>query len=150
MFGGTWNEQSTNFGTPICDVASCGLGGGTGPFAGTFWVWIGGIAGSSESASVGQTVTIPPGVATLSFEFEIPSCDGFGFDTFGVSMDNVPLYSTDDLDPACGNVGYKLIQIDVSQFADGGQHTLSVSGSTDSFFTPTNFMVDNVQLIACQ
>src|SRR5687768_9202694 len=38
-----WTIQtSTNFGTPLCSVGSCGVGGGTAdPFAGSNWAWFG-------------------------------------------------------------------------------------------------------------
>ena len=55
-----WNpETSTNFGTPLCDVPSCGTGGGASPpRTGAFWLWFGGIP-APETATLGQTVTIP-------------------------------------------------------------------------------------------
>src|SRR2546423_6205375 len=57
-----WNpETSTNFGTPICDVPSCGTGGGASPpRTGAFWAWFGGIP-APETATLGQTVTFPAG-----------------------------------------------------------------------------------------
>jgi hypothetical protein len=64
-----WTVQtSTNFGTPLCDFASCGNGGGASPpRTGLIWAWFGGIA-APETATIGQTVTIPSGGgATLHF-----------------------------------------------------------------------------------
>ena len=35
-----WTEASTNFGTPLCDEAGCGNGGGTSfPLTGSWWAW---------------------------------------------------------------------------------------------------------------
>jgi hypothetical protein len=45
--GGIWTESSTNFGTPICSVAACGTGGGTGPRTGAFWTFLGGTTDAS-------------------------------------------------------------------------------------------------------
>ena len=73
--GGTpnadWNEFSLNFGTPLCDEGSCGLGGGTGPNSGAWWAWFGGI-GLPEEGSVSQMVDVPAGgSATLTFFLEM-------------------------------------------------------------------------------
>ncbi len=67
-----WTVQtSTNFGTPLCDTATCGIGGPATPYAGTNWAWFGG-APVAETATLGQSVTIPAGgQATLSFEMRI-------------------------------------------------------------------------------
>lgn len=43
-----WTQTSTNFGTPLCTAAACGLGGGTGPHAGAGWCWFGGLGGALE------------------------------------------------------------------------------------------------------
>lgn len=58
-----WNpETSTNFGTPLCDVPSCGTGGGASPpRTGAFWSWFGGIP-APETATLGQTVTLQTGM----------------------------------------------------------------------------------------
>jgi hypothetical protein len=148
-FGGGWTETSTNFGTPVCDVANCGTGGGTaGPHLGTFWAWFGGFVGV-EIATLSQTIVIPAGVATLTFWFAVPSCDGFGVDIFDVKIDGTPIYSTDDLDPACGAVPFVQKTFVVSAFANGSAHTLSFTSDTDSFAAATNFMVDDVRLVSC-
>jgi hypothetical protein len=47
-FSGNWVEFSTNSGTPICSVASCGRGGGSGPRTGCHWAWFRGVAGFEE------------------------------------------------------------------------------------------------------
>ncbi|QLQ07277.1 MAG: hypothetical protein HZY76_15420 [Anaerolineae bacterium] len=54
-----WTEYSLNFGTVLCDAASCGTGAGTSyPRTGDWWAWFGGIA-AYEAGSVSQSVTIP-------------------------------------------------------------------------------------------
>ena len=69
-----WNDpqSSTNFGTPLCDNATCGTGSGAAPpRTGQVWAWFGGIP-SPETARVGQSVTIPAGVsASLRFWMRI-------------------------------------------------------------------------------
>jgi hypothetical protein len=149
--GGDWTEASTTFGTPLCDVATCGTGGGTGPSGGAFWAWFGGFVGGNEIATVTQTVNIPSGgMAVLEFDLEMPSCDGFGFDFFEARIDGNPVFYIDDSSNLCGQIGYTQQAVDVSAYANGGNHTLQLYGDTVSLLAPTNFMVDDVQLIACQ
>jgi hypothetical protein len=149
-FGGTWTETSTNFGTPVCDVASCGTGGGTGPASGIFWAWFGGYPNGTEIATASQSVTIPNGgMALLEFDFEIPVCDT-PFDYFEVHMDGNPVFYDDGSSFLCGQIGYTHQIVDVTAYANGGAHNLEFYGYTEAFFFgPTNFMVDNVELNAC-
>lgn len=148
QYGGTWTEYSVNFGTPICSVAICGSGSGTGPRSGTYWLWLGGI--DNEDAWVTQTVTIPAAPwADIRFWLEISAADSapFGpYDFFEVRMDGVLIYSTNDDDPAAGVLGYAFRTADVTSFADGGTHTLQFSGSFDAAEI-TNFFVDDVSLM---
>ncbi len=147
--GGFWTESSTNFGTPICDVASCSAGGGTGPRTGTYWAWFGGI-NATEMAAVSQSVTLPAGTsATLTFWLEINACDTTTTDTFAVLVDGLTVFATDNLDPGCGFVGYVLRTVDISSFADGGSHTLSFEGSFTAGAATTNFFLDDVAISVC-
>lgn len=140
-----WNEASTNFGTPICDAGACGTGGGTGPFAGTFWAWFGGFSGGTEAASVSQDVTIPTGTAELSFQFEVPACDGAASDFMEVLLDGNQVF-----EHTCGDgliAPYAEQTFDVSSFADGGTYTLEFTSTTGGG-APSNFFVDDVSLCA--
>ena len=88
-----WNpETSTNFGTPLCDVPSCGKGGGASPpRTGAFWLWFGGIP-APETATLGQTVTIPAGgSATLHFWMRIGTVSSPFTDVLNVRVDGVIL-----------------------------------------------------------
>jgi len=76
---GAWKETSTNWGSPLCTVATCGFGNGTGPNTGTWWAWFGGIL-LEEEGSVSQSVVLPVNTtANLYFYLEVPSCDIAGF-----------------------------------------------------------------------
>ncbi|NUP08044.1 MAG: hypothetical protein HOW73_18515 [Polyangiaceae bacterium] len=149
--GGGWLEHSDNFGSPVCDAGTCGTGG-SGPSAGVYWTWFGGTITADEFASMYQTVVIPQGTATLSFQFDIPSCEdpGTATDQFLVGIDGTLLYSATNSDPGCGVAGYQLIMLDVSQYADGAAHTLQFEGLTADYGTATNFMFDDVRLMGCQ
>lgn len=148
--GGGWAESSTNFGTPVCDVAGCVQPGGTAvPHSGTFWSWFGGINTALEVATTTQSVVIPPGVATLTFFFSIPTCEGVGNASFQVRMDSTVVFSTNDLDPTCGVNTYVEKTVVVSAFATGTAHAVTFTSTTDDFGTPTSFMVDDVRLVSC-
>lgn len=139
-----WNEASTNFGTPICDVAGCGTGGGTGPNSGTFWTWFGGIS-APETGSVDQIVTIPAGTAELSFWLETAVCDGAATDFVRASIDGTVVF-----EHTCGDGlidPYAQQFVDVSAFADGGSYTLAFTSTIDGSDT-SNFFIDDVSLCA--
>ncbi|HNS03001.1 MAG TPA: S8 family serine peptidase, partial [Anaerolineae bacterium] len=142
-----WTEASLNFGTPLCDVPSCGTGTGTGPLTGDWWAWFGGIA-AYEAGSVSQSVTIPSGgPATLSFWVEQYVCSGAAADYLEVNMDGTQLWTTTAADPACGTLGYRQVTLDVSAYADGGAHTLEFNSEIFGSGN-TNFFVDDVMLDA--
>lgn len=138
-----WNEASTNFGTPLCDVGACGMGTGTGPFAGTFWAWFGGTT-AAETGSVSQDVTIPAGTAELSFQFENVVCDsGAATDFIEARIDGNVVFSHTCAD---GTVfPYEPRNVDVSSFADGGTYTLEFF-SDKAAGDGANFFVDDVSL----
>jgi subtilisin family serine protease len=141
---GAWTEASANFGTPLCDVPSCGTGGGTGPRTGAWWAWFGGIA-AAETGSVSQDVTLPTGPsAELRFWLEIPASGQPG--TMDVSLDGNVLFSVAETDTGSYST-YTEVVIDVSSFADGGTYTLEFSSQTLAGASATNFFVDDVSLV---
>ena len=149
--GGTpnadWTEASVNFGTPLCDVASCGVGGGTGPWTGEWWCWFGGIANVVEDGSVEQTVIIPVGSNTLEFYLEIPVASGNGTDYMNVLIDGNNIFSVLESDTTLYPT-YTLVSLDISLYADGGGHLLRFEGMTfgDILDAVTNFFVDDVSI----
>lgn len=141
-----WTEYSLNFGTPLCTIASCGTGTGTGPLTGDWWTWFGGIA-TFEEGSVSQSVPIPLGVTTLEFWLEMIVCDSPS-DYMEITIDGTQVYLVDGSSPLCGVLGYSQQQVDVSAFADGASHTLEFH--SEVFGTNagnTNFFVDDVSLL---
>jgi len=145
--GGAWAEASSNFGTPLCDVAACGTGGGTGPRAGTYWCWFGGIAGL-EIGSVSQSVVLPASSSlTLDFYTELPSCDSAA-DFMEVLVDGVQVYYIDGVDANCDLVGYNLVSLDITTFADGGTHTIEFRSEVfGANLGVTNFFLDDISLV---
>jgi PKD repeat protein len=148
--GGAWTEASTNFGTPLCDLAGCGNGTGTGPNGGTYWAWFGGFPGGTETASLTQTVTFPAGDSiTLEFELEQIICDG-PTDFLEVTVDGIQVFLTDGSSPLCGVLGYSTQTVDLSAFADGNPHVIEFNSTTFSANgAVTNFFVDDVILYSC-
>ncbi len=146
-----WNEFSTNFGTPICETATCGTGGGTaGPRTGNFWAWFGGID-TLEEGTLSQNVTLASGgVATLKFWLWTGVGSGNGTDFFEVNVDGNQVFQALENDPTYSG-GYTEVSVDLSAYADGGTHTIELH----SIINPpagqvTNFSVDDVELYSCQ
>lgn len=145
-----WTEVEATFGTPICDAGGCGVGGGTGPRSGSFWVWFGGLSSAATAGSMTQSVTIPAGATTLSFWLETPVCNtanGAG-DFATLSVDGNELWRTDATSATCNTVGYAQVNVDVSAFADDASHTLAFASQTLGNGTVTNFFIDDVELLA--
>ncbi|MSR62714.1 MAG: hypothetical protein EXS08_09765 [Planctomycetes bacterium] len=142
IFGGTWNESSTNFGTPLCD-GSCGTGGGTGPRTGLIWAWFGGIP-AFEEGSVDQLVTIPASASTLDFYLEIPAVSGNGTDFMEVTIDGTQVYVALESDGPY--VGYLPVSVPLGAFADGGSHSLEFHSIISGTPLLTNFFVDDVAI----
>ncbi len=143
--GGFWLEFSTNFGTPICDVGTCGTGTGTGPSDGNFWVWFGGIA-AYEAGIMRQDVTIPATATNLTFDLEQIVCDS-GNDYAALFIDGNLEWFTLGSSPLCGTLGYTPQTVNVLGYADGGTHQLQFQ--SESFAAnggASNFFIDNVVL----
>ena len=153
-----WGQESTNFGSPLCnpDPAACGNGGGTaGPRTGNIWAWFGGVdftepgRVSPEIGQVYQDVTFPScGGATLQFYFWIgqaPAGSGAD-DVFLVGIDGIAIFAADATQRNSYS-SYKLVSIDVSGYADGGVHFLQFySEISDQIVT---FNLDDVSLTGC-
>ena len=140
-----WTEYSSNFGSPLCTIAGCGTGTGTGPRTGDWWAWFGGI-NTYEEGYVYQDVTITPGHPTLSFWLENYVCDSAD-DYLEVLVDGTQVFLTDGANPACGVLGYALKTVDLSAFADGEVHEIRFH--SEIFATNgigTNFFVDDIAL----
>ncbi|MGD9583446.1 MAG: DUF11 domain-containing protein [Lysobacterales bacterium] len=144
-----WAEASTNFGTPICDAAGCGVGGGTGPHSGTFWTWFGGFGGGVESGSVSQSLTIPAGSTDISFWAEFPACEvaNGANDFVRLTIDGSEVWREDANSARCNVVGYSLVTIPLGAFADGAAHSISFESTTVGG-TATNFFIDDVAILS--
>jgi cysteine-rich repeat protein len=142
-----WSEASTNFGTPICNEAACGLGGGSGPADGSYWAWFGGVPDNVyEEGSLTQSVSIPETATELRFELEITACDTAA-DYLEVLIDNNPVFVVNGSSPLCGVFGYTPRMVDITAYANGGSHSLEFHGETFSNnLDASSFFVDNVSI----
>lgn len=140
-----WTESSTNFGTPLCSIAACGTGTGTGPRTGDWWAWFGGI-GTVEVGEISQQVVIPLGTsALLTFYLEAIVCSSPS-DFLEVKIDGNQVYRIDGSSTLCGNLGYSLVSIPIDSYADGGNHTLVFYSEAGAAGSGTNFFVDDVSI----
>ncbi|WP_306641324.1 T9SS type A sorting domain-containing protein [Sanyastnella coralliicola] len=143
---GVWGETSTNFGSPLCTEAFCGTcGGDCAAFDGDWYAWFGG-ATADEVGSVTQTVNIPSGnTATLSFYFDIASPGaGLAEDGVAVFVDGDALWSAAATDSSAYD-GYTQVNIDISAYADGGNHSIGIFGYQTTE-VPSNFLVDLISM----
>ena len=149
--GGTpwpaWTVQtSTVFGTPLCSIAACGVGGGSAnPFAGSNWVWFGGVP-EAEMATLGRSVVIPSGgTASLTFQMRVGAVNVPFSDVLNIKVDGniVQTYT----EPAVSEAAYSLRTVNLNAFANGASHTLVFEYiHTDAGVA--NFTIDNVSLVA--
>jgi len=141
--GGVWEEASTNFGTPLCDLATCGdCGGPCSAYSGDWYAWFGGAGGATEAGVLAQTFIVPAGsVGELTFWFKIASAgEELEADWMYVKMDGESYWSANATQGA-EFAEYTQITLDVSEFADGAAHTLSVEGYQTTVES-VNFLLD--------
>lgn len=142
-----WVQSSTNFGSPLCDLGSCG---GVGPRSGTFWAWFGGAGTSAEVASVQQSGFITPGPKLLTFYVWWSSSVATPPDptaTFEVTIDSNPVFSLTPATASDYSTGYTLVSVDISTYADGNTHTLRFEGSNAAASGSTNIHLDDINII---
>lgn len=137
-------------GNPLCTVASCGTGGATaGPQAGLTWAWLGGAGTGVETATAGQTVTIPSGAtATLKFQLWIGGVNTPFTDVLNVKVNgaNVQTFT----EPATAETVYTERSINLTPFANGTPSSIlfeyvGVGGTANN----SNFSLDSISLESC-
>jgi len=141
-----WAETSTNFGTPLCSVADCGISATAAPQRGSSWASLGGIT-SNETSSISQTVIIPAGAARLEFYLWIGKADAGSdaADIFTAKIDGAPVFSANATQKN-SYLSYTLVSMDVSSFANGGSHTISFGATTTG--QNVTFNLDDVALLS--
>lgn len=152
--GGTpnavWTEASSNFGTPICDSGTCGVGGGTGANTGTFWTWFGGFGGGVEIGSMEQSLVIPTGASDLQFFVEFPVCATVNgaSDFVRLTIDGTELWRQDATSALCNvATGYSQVTVPLGALANGAAHVVRFESTTIGG-TATNFFIEDVSINA--
>jgi hypothetical protein len=145
---GTWNEASVTFGTPICDEATCGTGGGPCvPHTGDFYVWFGGAGNADEIASVDQDAVIPTGstVALVGFVKIAATGDGTSGNYLKAYIDGneVGMITAED---SVDYTDYTLVSVPIDAYADGATHNVKLEGKENGGST-FNILVDDVALV---
>ena len=144
-----WTVQtSTNFGTPVCNASVCPTNGGiTPPYAGANWAWFGGID-AGETATLGQTLTFPlSSNLMLRFQMRVPQITGSSTETLVISVDGTPVQTF--VEPPSTESAYSLREVDVTPFADGGNHALLFRyDNVVPLNSYASFLVDNVELFS--
>ena len=123
---GTWNEASTNFGTPLCTAALCGTGGGAAlPRTGDVYAWFGGSGDATEIGSVDQDANVTSGtLANLLVYVKIPSVgDGTADNYMKVMVDGTEVGMVTAEDSA-SYADYTLWSVPINSYADGAVHNI--------------------------
>jgi hypothetical protein len=143
-----WTVQSsTVFGTPICDLPTCGTGGGlAAPFAGDNWAWFGGIS-AVENSTLGQSVVFPATTFLfLRFQMRIGAVSAPLTDTLTISVSGTPVATFTE--PAVAEPGYTERFVDVSAFANGTSRPILFTYA-HAAGPVADFTIDNFELVAC-
>ena len=141
-----WEQFDSTWPNVICVV-----GGNCGeddefvlPRTGTHWAYFGGVDVLGHNSYLQQQVTITPDRATLTYWYK----DGWGSAPYtavlNVKVDGVVVKQHQEIDnpPAA----YELQTVDLSAYADGGQHTLRFDYVNDSALA-TFFQIDDISLV---
>lgn len=140
----SWGQASTNFMTPLCD-STCGIDGASD---GAFYSWFGGTA-NVEVGGLAQVVQIAETDSLMfSFDFQIQASSGNPDDRFYVTIDGDEVFSATADDMAMYAM-YTQIDIDVTSYADGGEHKFEFISITLGGNPSTNFFLDNLQMGTC-
>jgi hypothetical protein len=144
-----WREESLAFasGSPLCSAGSCGVANQAR--TGSWWAWFGGQpAGQLELAALEQTVTLPAGSAWIRFHLFIETAAGDGADDLRLLVDGEPAWTVLAGDPRYFD-GYREVLVDLSAWADNGEHVLRFEGRITGEPFASNFFLDDVSLETC-
>lgn len=115
-----------------------------GAHTGIHYAYFGGAGGAGEISTLSQTLTIPNmPAAKLVFYFACNTFSGNDGDYFEVRMDSDVLWTFNNCGAGRNWTGQVL---DVSAYADGGEHTLMFYG-TDRKGDNSNWFVDTVSIV---
>lgn len=143
-----WTQSSTNFGSPLCDDAGCGNGGGSaGPRTGAQWMWFGGAA-ALEVGVAEQSVAIPTGATSLSFGYRLGLCAAAAGanDLIRLTVGGTELWRRDATSAECGAAAYALANVDISALA-GSTRVIRFESTSGTAAAISNFSIDDASLL---
>lgn len=138
-----WSEETAEptFLGPICDE-SCFAIDFNFARTGQWWAWLGNF---SSDTFVSQTVFLDAGQpVVLKFYFGNIGSDPGGDDRLEVYIDDQLVFQRFEFNPTV-QFEYELVNIDLSDFADGQEHVVRFRG-TDFSGNSTTFFVDDVSI----
>jgi len=121
-----WNEIDSFGFSLICSHATCGSPDfPSQAHRGEYFAWFGS-ASLPRSSALEQTFIIPIGTRNLNFWLQIPSAEGSG--SLQVSLDNNSIFSVTEANVADYS-DYTPVTVDISAYADDGEHHLRFDSS---------------------
>ncbi|MBN8726513.1 MAG: PepSY domain-containing protein [Xanthomonadales bacterium] len=139
-----WESTSTNWGDSLCFSDGCD---DLPAHTGEVFAYFGGFQTETpaEVATVSQTVTIPAGRDyLLNFWMSRPYVSAPFNDVVTVKVDSTVVATYNE--PATAEPGYALQSIDVSAYADGGAHTITIEYRHPGDGVMSDVLVDDVTL----
>jgi hypothetical protein len=147
-----WAQDSTNFGSPLCDEGLCGS---FHAVHGDWYVWFGGLDMSAmgavfpEVGSVEQDVTIPASATNLRFmiDFGVVTDTNPEDDYVRVLVDDTELWiATGEDADLFTPYGEVLIDLTAGGYNDDGVHTITIESSIEGDEI-TSIWVDDVFIV---
>lgn len=141
-----WTQVSTNFNDVVLCDSSCGI---DGALTGVQYVWMGGVGTTGtfpEITSISQSVAIPAGKpATLFFFLALlPGNPEAPTDAFEVKVDGNVAWSIQMQNAGTYLNQYGLVTVDLSTYADGASHVISLGGTITVPYE--SFLIDEANL----
>lgn len=142
-----WAEVST---TPDGADTGFGIVATQLPLGGAQSAWFGGFGTDGSITSLSQSITIPTNVTSATFSFwalEFGDCEAG--DVLSVDIDGTVEFTQDGTNPNCGSSEWHLYTIDLSAYADGVAHDLTITYNQLAMVTNSNLFVDDASLTIC-
>ncbi|HPO15120.1 MAG TPA: M4 family metallopeptidase [Candidatus Hydrogenedentes bacterium] len=132
---GYWTEESTNYGTPLCDTSCNPIA-----YSGSWYCWFGGIEDIVEDGAITQTITIPVSTyAKLNFYMVMGATGLAGY--MQVLVDGNVLFQVTEAD-VDSYLDYTQVSVDLAAYANGNSHTLRLQSHQNAGSGILNFFVD--------
>jgi hypothetical protein len=166
-----WSQSLSNY-SPIngalsppfplwdCPDGTCDVGpnGPAGPHTGINWAWFGGGITNSDTSpvtqNVWQSINLPAGTATFEFYLWVSRADPgvTANDGLRAFIDATPVFTVTATSAGAYMPAYVPVTVDLSPFANGLNHTLAFSATTQAASTSpkpiVSFNVDDVSVCA--